>query len=434
MRSFELKIGSALLAVSLAAITGYAQTGDADPTVATLQPAVRPLYSGSAISGDASSQAHGPDQLVLAGAQEISPEAQVERRSFWQPFFNLTSTIDSNPLGVGSSINVVPWASFYGGVDLHASSHWSDLSVNYLGGGVVSQYHSEDAPIQQLMLAERLSWRHAAISFFDQFGFFPQAVSALNLPTGVPDPSDNDKVLLQPAFLPNQFITNTVGQEITNSSVGELDVSLTPHSSLSALGSYSLVRFFDNNLLDLNDTVIQTGFNHQLTRSNSIALLYRFNAFRFNNLYQPMNGHVVEAAFGRRITRRWAFEVMAGPELAQFWSAPAPATLTTGNAVITQFQRVYLTTDASVTYRTGRSQLHLGYTRGVTDGAGYLQGAATDAGYGSIEHQLSRRVIGEITAGYAINRGLTAVAPQQNGGQIYQDWYGAATVSHAWGR
>ncbi len=433
VRALKLKIAAALLISSLVGASGSAQTAGGGPSVAALQPILQPLYAGTGSEERAPSQAQTSDQFVLTGAQQISPEPHVQKRNYWQPLFSLSSTADSNPFGLGNRITVVPWASFLGGIDLHASSHRSDLTVNYLGGGAVSQYQNEDGPIQQLTLAERLSGRRAAISFFDQFGFFPQAVSPLSLPTGVLDLSNDSNISLQPAFLPNQLITGTVGQELTNSSVGEFDVSVGAHSSLSVLASYSLVRFFNSNLLDLNDTIGQAGFNQQLTRNNTIGLLYRFTAFRFSNIYQPMNGNIVQVAFGRRITNRWAFDLMAGPELAQY-GGTGQSMLPSSNTAVSQVRRIYSTADFSATYRSSRSFLRFGYDRGVTDGAGFLMGAITDAGYGSIEHRLSRRLIVQFTGGYARNRGLLAMGQQQPLNEIYDNWFGSATVSHGWGR
>jgi hypothetical protein len=433
MRAFELKIGAVLLVVALVGTTGHAQTTSEGSSVAPLQPVVQPVDGINATNSGAHFEQRDWNESVLTGAQQISPEAQSSRRSYWQPFFNVTSTVDTNPLAVANSVSLVPWASFYGGFDLYALSRRSDLSLSYLGGGVVSQYRSEDAPIQQLKFAGRLNWRRAAISFIDQFGFFPEAVLASYLPTGVSDLSGNNQLLLQQAFLPNQSIASAVGQELTNTSVGELDVSVGPQSSFSLLGSYSAVRYFNNNLLDLDDIVLQAGFNRQLSRNNTVALLYRFVAFRFNSVYQPMNGHVVQAAFGRRVSHRWAFELAAGPELAQFRPVSGETALGTFASTATEPQRVFPTADLSATYRSGHTLSRFGYVRGVTDGGGFLAGAVTDAGYGTLEHQLSRGIIGELTGGYAKNRGLIALT-QQPGNQIYRDWFGRATVSHAWGR
>src|ERR1700739_3573656 len=303
MRTLKPNFGIALLAVALGVAAGHGQTqppGSSEPAV---QPVVTPLYPGNSGATKGNLGTPATNDRVLAGAQDLSPEASDARRSYWQPLFNLTLALDTNPLGVGNTVRLAPWGSFYGGADLHWSSHRSDLSVNYLGGGELSQYTTSDGPIQQLALGERLSWRHAVISLFDQFGYLPETVSEFYVPMGA-DLSANREASLQPAFLPNQSIVSTLGQELTNSFLGELDAPLNQRSSLTLLGSYSVLRFFKSNFLDLNDTTVQAGFNHHVTRNNTLALLYRLTAFRFSNVYQPMDGHVVQLAFGRQVNGR----------------------------------------------------------------------------------------------------------------------------------
>ena len=426
----------ALLAMVLAVTAGRAQAQGGDSATLAVQPVQLPVVtapsSGNAQSPNADSATPVSDKRALAGAQELSPDATVLRRSHWQPFFNLTSTLDTNPLGVGSTVSLVPWGSFYGGADVLWSSHRSDLSLNYLGGGVLSQHKSEDAPIQRLTLGEKLSWRHASISLFDQFGYLPEAVSEFYLPTGANLPG-NRELSLQPVFVPNQSIATTVGQELTNAFVGELDVSPTPRSSLTFLESYSVVRFFNSSFLDLNDTILQGGFNHQVTRNDTIALLYRFTGFRFSNLYQPMDGHVVQLAFGRQVAGRLAFQLSAGPELSLFRTAAGQQSPGSAPPTITEFKRVSWTLDSSMTYGIRRTVLKLGYDHGVTDGAGFLAGAIADRGYGSIDGQLSRALTGQLIGGYASNRALIAMA-QQPVNELYRDWFAGVTISYAWSR
>jgi hypothetical protein len=94
---------------------------------------------------------------------------------------------------------------------------------------------------------------------------------------------------------------------------------------------------------------------------------------------------------------------------------------------------VYWTANSSMTYEIHRSVLKLGYDHGVTDGAGFLTGAITDQGYGSLEGQLSRTLTGALIAGYARNQGLTATT-QQPTNLIYRDWFAGVTISHALSR
>src|ERR1700758_1222201 len=142
MRILVRNVCLALMAMVLAVTAGHAQAQGGDSATLAVQPAQLPVptaaYSGNDKSPNADSAAPVSDKRALAGALELSPDASVLRRSYWQPFFNLTATLDTNPLGVGNTVSLVPWGSFYGGADVLWSSHRSDLSLNYLGGGVVS--------------------------------------------------------------------------------------------------------------------------------------------------------------------------------------------------------------------------------------------------------------------------------------------------------
>ena len=432
MRISKPNIGIALLAVTLGVTAGHSQAQPGGSSALEVQPVVTPLYTGNSGATNGDSGTSTANDRTLAGAQDLSPEASEARRNYWQPFFNLTSALDTNPLGVGNTVSLAPWGSFYGGADLHLSSHTSDLSVKYLGGGELSQYTTEDGPIQQLALEERLSWHHALISLFDQFGYFPSAVSEFYVPMGA-DLSANREASLQPAFLPNQSIVSTLGQELTNSFVGELDVPLNQRSSLTLLGSYSVLRFFKSNLLDLNDTTIQAGFNRHVTRNNTLALLYRLTAFRFSNVYQPIDEHVVQLAFGRQVTGRMSFQVAAGPELAFFRTVAGQTSTGAAPPTVVRSKQLYWTLDSSVTYDIGRTVLKLGYGHSLTDGAGFLTGAVTDQGSGSIDTPLSRTLTAELIGGYARNRGLIQTT-QQPANEIYQDWFAGVTINHALSR
>src|SRR3984893_11645875 len=358
MLTLKPKIGIALLAAVLGVTAGRAQSQLGGASALAVQPVVTPFYAGDSGATSGALETSTANDRSLAGAQDLSPEASESRRSYWQPFFNLTSVLDTNPLGVGNTVTLAPWGSFYGGADLHWASHSSDLNLNYLGGGVLSQYTTEDGPIQQLALGEKLSWRHATISLFDQFGYLPEAVSEFYVPMGA-DLSANRESSLQPAFLPNQSIVSTLGQELTNSFVGEVDVPIGRRSSLTLLGSYSLLRFFKSNFLDLNDTTFQAGFNRHVTRNNTVALLYRLTAFRFSNVYQPMDGHVVQLAFGRQVTGRMSFRVAAGPELALFRSVAGQTSSSAAPPSIVRSKQLYWTLDSSMTYEIGRKVLKL---------------------------------------------------------------------------
>ena len=431
MLTWKPKIGIALLAAVLGVTAGHAQSQLGGASALAVQPVVTPFYAGNSGATSGALETSTANDRALAGAQDLSPEASESRRSYWQPFFNLTSVLDTNPLGVGNTVTLAPWGSFYGGADLHWASHSSDLNLNYLGGGVLSQYTTEDGPIQQLTLGEKLSWRHATNSLFDQFGYLPEAVSEFYVPMGA-DLSANRESSLQPAFLPNQSIVSTLGQELTNSFVGEVDVPIGRRSSLTLLGSYSLLRFFNSNFLDLNDTTVQAGFNRHVTRNNTVALLYRLTAFRFSNVYQPMDGHIFQLAFGRQVTGRMAFQVAAGPELAFFHTTASQTSLASAPVTVVS-RKLYWSLDSSMTYDIGKAVVKLSYGHSLTDGAGFLTGAVTDQGSVAVDTPLSRTLTAEVIGGYARNQGLMQTT-QQPTNEIYRDWFAGVTINHALSR
>jgi hypothetical protein len=146
-----------------------------------------------------------------------------------------------------------------------------------------------------------------------------------------------------------------------------------------------------------------------------------------------MDGHVVQLVFGRQVAGRLAFQLSAGPELSLFRTAAGQQSSGSAPPTITEFKRASWTLNSSMTYEIRRTVLKLGYDHGVTDGAGFLAGAITDQGYGSIDGQLSRALTSQLIGGYASNRALIAMA-QQPVNELYRDWFTGVTISYAWSR
>ena len=63
--------------------------------------------------------------------------------SYWQPHVDLMSTVDSNPLTTQGQTGWSTVTSVFAGVDLHSDSGNSMLTVNYVGGGLLSNDGSE---------------------------------------------------------------------------------------------------------------------------------------------------------------------------------------------------------------------------------------------------------------------------------------------------
>lgn len=379
-----------------------------------------------------------PDTRPLSGAQYLSLGNLTTSRSYWQPLLNITGIADSNPGQSTSNTNWGGWGTFLGGVAVHHNSGVSQLVLSYLGGGSYSsQAGVQNGAVQELGLTEQVSFRRATLSFIDQTVYLPNSMGGLGGVGGLPQSGTAfGSTGLGPGFVNSQTILSGEGQSLDNTSIVELTTFLTPRSSLSLEGGYSLLHFFNNNLLDSGEVIFQGGYNYQLSQHNTMALFYAFNRFSFGNSSQlagnsneSIDTHSVEASFGRRVTGRLAFQVSGGPEFSvvSYNGNGLPngsAGTNTGSSV-----QVNWTLGSSVTYQYQRTTLGLSYTHGVYAGSGVFLGSVGDVVTGTLTRRMSRTFSSGLSAGYARNTALSGTGAP-NLGQNYGYWFAEASLAH----
>ena len=145
-------------------------------------------------------------------------------------------------------------------------------------------------------------------------------------------------------------------QNLSNAFDVELDTTLSPRTSLTLVGGYSLLHYFDNNLLNFGDATFQVGYNYQATRKDTVAVSYKFSAYRYSNVDQSLNLHTVQGSYARRVTGRLAFQIAAGP---QFALSSFPVTGSTGSTVTgsgtTASSQLYWTLNTALQYQLRRA-------------------------------------------------------------------------------
>jgi hypothetical protein len=397
-------------------------------------PAYHSPLAGAADNEDSNDQSPklAPDTRSPTGVLDFSLGTPPLQHSFWQPSFNLTATGDSDALGTNNKTGWTTYTTFLAGVDLHRITGGSDLTVSYIGGGTVSNDGAiGDSVTQELKLAQKFSFRHAAISFFDQVTYLPEqsfgygGVSGLTLPGG-------GSTGIQNGFDPGGTILTPRGQRITNSFLTQFDVQLTGRSSLTFVGGYTLLHYFDNDLLDFNDSIAQVGYNYQWTRQDTVSVLYRFNGYRYSGFNQSINDHVVLLNYGRRITGRLALQIGVGPEVTMF---AVPITGSSGGATPSAQTDVNWSLNSALTYGFERTSVGLSYARGVGGGAGVLAGSESNTVSGYVNRQLTRTLNGGVIVGYARNNGLgTGALSSKATNQTFDYWYSGVTFNKSWGR
>jgi hypothetical protein len=410
-------------------------------------PAYRSPLASAADNGDEDNlntnpQKLAPDNRSLSGAQVLSLGELATTHNYWQPHVDVSVTADSAGLGQTNVTGWTSWSSVFGGIDLHHISGTSNLSLLYSGGVSISDDgSSNNEVVQSLQFIEKLTFRRTALSIMDQLSYLPEAAFGFQ-GAGGGNIAGVGGIGLQSSFQPGQSILTAQGQRLSNTLVPEADVYLTPRSSLTFVGTYSLLHFFDNNLLDYYEGGFQAGYNYQMTRKDTIGFLYHFTALRYTGFNQSINDNVVQLTYGRRVTGKLAFQISAGPEITSFQTpimGPG-STGTGGTGTMTPPSAstdLYWSLNSSLRYQLRRTGFGLTYNHGVSGGSGVQAGSVADTVTGNVSRQLSRTFSGNGSMGYARNNGLTVgtpTSPTATQNQTYGYWTANASLNHTMGR
>ena len=254
------------------------------------------------------------------------------------------------------------------------------LSFQYLGGGIFSNNGSVGGGsvgggntrgigiLQDANLSADFTFRRWTLLLIDELRYSPEnafggaGFEGISSPIGVGGVGGT--------LGADQTILTGFGQRLTNSSDAQIDVLLSPRSSLTFAGGVSELYFFDEPLLNSVEFNFQAGYNYKLNRSDSIGISYVFSAFRYANFPQAININRALASYGKRITGRLAFKISAGPEFAQF------QTSISSNSGLTNLLTWGLS--AELHYALERTEISANYRHGVAGGSGVLAGARGD--------------------------------------------------------
>ena len=235
-------------------------------------------------------------------------------------------------------------------------------------------------------------------------------------------------------FSTGQSILSGQGRNLGDSFAGEVDTFLTSRSSLTLVGGYTLLHYFESGLLDFDGFNFRAGYNYLLTRKDTFSVSYTFGGFRYSNYQQSIDSHTAQVSYGRRVTGRLAFQVAAGPQIL---ISHLPITGGNGSlsgvGVGSNYTRIYWSLNSALSWESGRTRLGLSYNHGATGGSGILAGAITDVATGSATRQVSRTFSNGINVGYARNKGLIDTNPTPTS-RIYNYWFVGASLAHPMGR
>jgi hypothetical protein len=391
-----------------------------------------PLASaGDSNSTDTNSEQYTPDTSSLSGFDNFS-FGMPNERSYWQPHAELYAAGGSNGLQTPTGETWTAWAIVSGGVDAYRNSGDSNLALSYSGGGMfANQSNVGNGTFQNLSFTDRYTFHRFAISVLDDFSFLPQDALGFAGLGGTLIPGATGAGGLGSAFTPGQSILIGQGRSIANASDGETDIFLTPRSSLTLVGGYSLLHYLDSDLLDYNSAIFRGGYNYQLTRKDTIAAFYQYDRISYSNFDQLITAQSGELSYGRRVTGRLAFQIAGGPQITTA-NIPITGTPVSGSAGAGSVTEVGWTLSTSLSWQTQRGSMGGQYFHGVSGGSGVLGGGIDDTVTGSINRQLTRTFSGGITGGYSRLQGapLSSLVAGGSSNQGYDYAFGGGTLGH----
>ena len=419
--------GFLILALAFGIITARAQDEPQEPSDTKPKPAARslpPIDAGN--TQDENPNAMQPDTTPLTGVQNATLGSPEMRHSYWVPGVQYAGTIQSGGY-TGNSSNWLMNNYLIGNLSLLKAWSRSQLFLNYSGGGFFSTDSAQgNGAYQQLALAQSFQWNRWNVQLLDQFSYLPQSAFGFGAGTNLGIPGVGGPVApvipgMGNNYVPNQSIFAAVGPRYSNAATIQVTYATSPRGSITASGTYGILRFVDPGNVDSSTPIGTIGYNYVLSHESSIGGFYSFSAFHYPGQPQAFGSQVISAAYSRKITGRLALQVYGGPQITTF-RVPIDG----------QSEKVGVNVSANFTYGFEKGGLTANYNHGLTGGSGVFTGSTVDQVSFAATRILSRVWTANFNVGYAHNKPV--VTSTQANFPTYNSWFAGAGVGRPFGR
>jgi len=364
-----------------------------------------------------------PDVTPLTGLQSSTLGSPGIRHSYWVPGFQYGSNSQSNGSNQPNSSSWVVDNYLAGNISLLKAWSRSELAVNYSGGGFFSTNSTQgNGNYQVLALSQTFQWNRWLVQILDQFSYLPQSQFGFGGGTNLGVPGIAGSLGLSIPGLgggsvPNQSIYASAGPRYSNTGVVQATYVLSARGSITASGSYGILRFVDPGNVANNSASGSLGYNYLINRHNTVGLVYRFSNYQYPGQPQALGDNIVNVAYSRKVTGRLALELYGGTEFTTFRVPP------TG----TQSSHLGGNASANVIYGFEHGGLSAIYFHGLTGGSGVITGSTVD----QVNFEASRRLVrvwsAKINLGYAHNKAV--VNSTQANFPTYNSWFAGGGIS-----
>ncbi len=258
-----------------------------------------------------------------------------------------------------------------------------------------------------------LRWRTGQMTLRDGFSYLPDgsfyALSAGGLPGyGI---ATAGLGLGLPGIY--HLVEGTIGTvpRLSNQAVVDAVQAISPRSAITVVGAYSNSHFFHNtdNLLNGDETTIETGYSHLLNRHDQLALVEAFQIFRFPDIAGgEIYNNVVNVRWSHTISGRMSFVGGVGPQYTDLlYGTSSKSWSAAGRAVLK--------------YRLRHTSLMASYEKFTSQGSSFFAGADTQVAQMSATRPIGRTYELFIQGSASHNKRLQAVGVPGVGATSYNE-------------
>ncbi len=402
------------------------------PTSKTPSDSQSGAQSGSQSSGTPPAPPFGgnppilnPENPPLSGLDEPSLELRALNRSFVSTAIQVGESGDSNASNAVGGSRGQAVSHVLGAADLQKFWPRSDLFLEYLGGVVFGDDRSFMRQLHAVGIEGVTRWRTGQLTFRDGFSYLPDGSFSASSAGGLPGFGIATGRL--GLGLPGVFHLEegSVGTIPRLSNLASLDVvqAITPRSAFTVIGAYANDHFYDNpQLINGDDTTIEGGWSHLVSRHDQMAIVYAFQLFRFPlNVGGEIYNNIVNVRYSHVISGRMSFIGEVGPQYTDLrFGIPQKRWSPTGRAVLR--------------YRLPRIFLTASYEKFLSQGSGLFAGADAQIAEFTARRPLGRTYELLLETGYSREKRLASAAEGLTNASVFNQGFGGAVLRKHIGR
>ena len=375
-----------------------------------------------------------PDNPPISGLDEPGLKLKVASRSFISPAIQVGETADTDENNRLGTFGVKPVSHVLGALDLQKFWPKNDLILEYLGGGSFESSPKYDVKQLQALGAEAVTrWRTGYLELRDSFSYVPDGSFDAQTGEGMPGlgialgglgtGEAGGGLPGTHAFGTGAF--EAVGNipRLANTVIADVVQAISPRSAVTLVGSFSGAHFMQDCssanpqnccnqpgvpssqvtcLINSDQTTIEGGYSHMLSRHDQLGGVVAFQLFRF-----PFNtgGEIYNGVFNLRwshtITGRMRLIAGAGPQYTDVRTNPG-------------VRNWSLSGRAILTYQFEHSSMAASWEKYTSQGDGIFGGANTQQARLAYRRPLGRTFTLSADLGYARNQRLGFGLPGLN--------------------